>query len=323
MNVKNTACDMLLQHRVERKLRSKRAGDVINRISITQPVRRDNKVRDIAVPASVMLAQQKAASGGIVERRRLEKDVEVENGGAGIYNFDTKAHLFELPAEWKYDVIPEIYEGKNIADFIDPDIDEKLAALEREEALLEEAAEREGVMDDSEDELEEGQRALVDKIRSKRKVIIARRITEKNNNKPVLPRAAKARGLQPADAEKDLQELGLDTAKFAERARSRSRGKKRKVDESMDTGDDDGKEKRVGSTSRARSLSRKRDDSKPRDSSSYKDKRQKTEAAKLSKTVQRPANQVARAGEGDHRIWDMKPKHLFSGKRGIGKTDRR
>jgi hypothetical protein len=44
MNVKNTACDMLLQHRVERKLRSKRAGDVINRISITQPVRRDNKV---------------------------------------------------------------------------------------------------------------------------------------------------------------------------------------------------------------------------------------------------------------------------------------
>jgi hypothetical protein len=31
----------------------------------------------------------------------------------------------------------------------------------------------------------------------------------------------------------------------------------------------------------------------------------------------------ARAGEGDHRIWDMKPKHLFSGKRGIGKTDRR
>jgi nucleolar GTP-binding protein len=165
MNVKNTACDMLLQHRVERKLRSKRAGDVINRISITQPVRRDNKVRDIAVPASVMAAQQKAASGGnhptdpacpadpadsaksylhsrtpftpgIVERRRLEKDVEVENGGAGIYNFDTKAHLFELPAEWKYDVIPEIYEGKNIADFIDPDIDEKLAALVSHDSAL-------------------------------------------------------------------------------------------------------------------------------------------------------------------------------------------
>jgi len=35
--------------------------------------------------------------------------------------------------EWKYDSIPEIIDGKNIADFIDPDIDKKLAELEAEE----------------------------------------------------------------------------------------------------------------------------------------------------------------------------------------------
>lgn len=34
------------------------------------------------------------------------------------------------------DVIPEIMDGKNIADFIDPDIVEKLEALEREEEKL-------------------------------------------------------------------------------------------------------------------------------------------------------------------------------------------
>lgn len=34
------------------------------------------------------------------------------------------------------DIIPEIMEGKNIADFIDPDIAEKLEALEREEEQL-------------------------------------------------------------------------------------------------------------------------------------------------------------------------------------------
>jgi len=39
--------------------------------------------------------------------------------------------------EWKYDVIPEIIDGKNIADFVDPDIAEKLDALEREEQKLE------------------------------------------------------------------------------------------------------------------------------------------------------------------------------------------
>lgn len=38
---------------------------------------------------------------------------------------------------WKYDVIPEFLNGKNVADFIDPDILEKLDALEREEEALE------------------------------------------------------------------------------------------------------------------------------------------------------------------------------------------
>jgi nucleolar GTP-binding protein len=38
--------------------------------------------------------------------------------------------------EWKEDVIPEIMDGKNVADFIDPDIAEKLDALEREEERL-------------------------------------------------------------------------------------------------------------------------------------------------------------------------------------------
>lgn len=38
---------------------------------------------------------------------------------------------------WKDDAIPEIMDGKNVADFIDPDIAEKLEALEREEERLE------------------------------------------------------------------------------------------------------------------------------------------------------------------------------------------
>jgi nucleolar GTP-binding protein len=49
--------------------------------------------------------------------------------------------------EWRNDIIPEIMDGKNIADFIDPDIAEKLEALEREEGMLE----AEGFYDDRED----------------------------------------------------------------------------------------------------------------------------------------------------------------------------
>jgi nucleolar GTP-binding protein len=49
--------------------------------------------------------------------------------------------------EWKSDIIPEIMDGKNIADFIDPDIAEKLEALEREEEMLE----AEGFYEDHDD----------------------------------------------------------------------------------------------------------------------------------------------------------------------------
>jgi nucleolar GTP-binding protein len=49
--------------------------------------------------------------------------------------------------EWKEDTIPEIMDGKNIADFIDPDIAEKLEALEREEERLQ----AEGFYDSEED----------------------------------------------------------------------------------------------------------------------------------------------------------------------------
>lgn len=38
--------------------------------------------------------------------------------------------------EWKDDIIPEVMNGRNIADFFDADIEEKLERLEREEEQL-------------------------------------------------------------------------------------------------------------------------------------------------------------------------------------------
>lgn len=43
----------------------------------------------------------------------------------------------------------------------------------------------------------------------------------------------------------------------------------------------------------------------------------------MSKIAQRKVVTLARKGEGDRHIPTLKPKHLFSGKRGTGKTDRR
>jgi len=38
--------------------------------------------------------------------------------------------------EWRYDKFPEFYNGSNVLDFYDPDITEKLNALEKEEEEL-------------------------------------------------------------------------------------------------------------------------------------------------------------------------------------------
>ena len=63
-----------------------------------------------------------------------------ENGGAGVYSADLRKHyLLENPA-WKRDIMPEIVDGKNVLDYVDPDIEAKLMALEQEEEALAAAA---------------------------------------------------------------------------------------------------------------------------------------------------------------------------------------
>ena len=46
-------------------------------------------------------------------------------------------------------------------------------------------------------------------------------------------------------------------------------------------------------------------------------------AEKKRRKLMKPLEQQARKGEGDRHVPDFKPKHLYSGKRGRGKTDRR
>lgn len=38
--------------------------------------------------------------------------------------------------EWKYDIVPEIMDGKNIVDFVDKDILTRLEELEKEEEMI-------------------------------------------------------------------------------------------------------------------------------------------------------------------------------------------
>jgi nucleolar GTP-binding protein len=69
----------------------------------------------------------------------------------------------------------------------------------------------------------------------------------------------------------------------------------------------------------ARSISRVRD----RSTMGVRNIKQKVQAENIGKKFQRPANLLAKRGEADRAVLSSKPKHLFTGKRGMGKNDRR
>ncbi|EPQ50165.1 putative nucleolar GTP-binding protein 1 [Gloeophyllum trabeum ATCC 11539] len=336
MDLKNKACDALLAHRVDSKMKGNKVNSIINRIHVAQPKARDEVVREPFIPEAVK--NKKKYDKNDPERRKLEKDIEAEEGGPGVYNFNLKKNYMLADPEWKMDVMPEIVDGKNVADFIDPDIAEKLEALEREEEKLQ----AEGFYDSDEDimdsederEAEEAKVALDAKIRSQH--------TKKSMKHAArLPRTAGLRTLSEMTTE--LTKAGLDPSRIQERAemlaKVRSEQRKRKRDEMdvdmedaeaeeaegdwMDVDGEDSPNKRVKGNSGRVVAKGKREPRSNRQLAGMRDEAQASKAIKLRNLGQRERNMHARAGEADRHIRVKMPKHLFSGKRKMGKTDRR
>lgn len=81
------------------------------------------------MPAEATRSAVRERGGELCGRCALQD----QNGGAGVYSMDERK-LYQLRnPDWKHDIVPEIVNGHNIADFVDPDIEEKLKALELEE----------------------------------------------------------------------------------------------------------------------------------------------------------------------------------------------
>lgn len=133
MFVRNTACDRLLNMRVETKVQGKRMNSVLNRIHVAMP-KVSNSDRTPFIPDGVAEARARREAG---EKMQTEKDLEESLGGTGVYSSDLRKDYLLEDEGWKYDVMPEIWEGHNIMDFVDPDIDAKLQELEQEEDELE------------------------------------------------------------------------------------------------------------------------------------------------------------------------------------------
>ncbi|KAG4216652.1 hypothetical protein PC116_g34867, partial [Phytophthora cactorum] len=94
--VKNAACERLLADRVAQKLKAGtnnsgaiggRLADVMARIHVAQPM--NGVTQETFIPDAVKNLRKYDKNDP--ERRKLARDVEAENGGAGVYNVDLKA----------------------------------------------------------------------------------------------------------------------------------------------------------------------------------------------------------------------------------------
>ena len=337
--VKQVCCDKLLAARVEQKLASRRAGEVLNRLHVAQPKPRDAVSRPAVIPHSVALNRMKKADGSL--KIVTEKEMQDANGGAGVYSADLRKDYQLDDDSWKYDIMPEIFNGKNVADFIDPEIDERLAELEREEDALEDAwaADKAEADMEAEPDMDDEEKALLAEVRGRRKELVEthRRKKSAGNNAPTLPRTVSASHADPAKRattrrmKESLEAMGVDPSRAVARAREKSvarEGRLRKrsrsaadADEAMGEGEET--PRKHSSKSRSVSVARRVERADRSKSAGLRDDDERMRAQKMADKAQRKMNKRAKIGEADRTIITKMPKHLFSGKRGIGKTDRR
>ena len=172
--------------------------------------------------------------GGGGRRKKTARELMWENGGPGVWAPDYREQYDLLDPEWRFDAIPQILDGKNIADYFDPDIEEKLRLLEEEEDRLQaeyEAADMERT-DGDDDKLDEMETAQVAEIRDRVKIARAYKDRSGGRNRPALPREIRGRikdchdddAKLKADAiDKRLARVGVDASAMLERGRKRER----------------------------------------------------------------------------------------------------
>ncbi|KAG1449848.1 hypothetical protein G6F56_008525 [Rhizopus delemar] len=310
MNVRNISCDRLLAARVEQKMKGNKINDVINKIHLAMPQQRDNVARLPNIPTDV--ASRVKYDPNDPNRRVLEKDLEIENGGAGVYSVDVKKKYLLKDDDWKYDVIPEFLDGHNVADFIDPEIEEKLEALEREEERLEQEGfyqSDEDIMDDD----EEAMKVAADAIRDRKKLIVQAHRAAHGRTRPMLPKPTAAKYSTVSDMNEQLASMGIDGADASERVREAAAGRKRNRAEAIP--DEAVKEASAGDRAEAEDL--------VMGDMGFRNVKQKMEADKQKKNSQKANNKLGKRGESDRNIQTKMPKHLFSGKLSMGTRDRR
>lgn len=310
-DLKQMACKLLLESRVEEKEQSSRFQAIQNRLYMAQPKARDRLKRESFIPESFIAEQ--AIPVEERTRRKTQRDMEWEGGGPGRYQANDRLTWDLENPDWVDDIMPDIMDGHNIYDNIDPEIADALNELEDEEEgrlatkeMMDSKAKPYYTLDDS----------TVEAVRMIRDRIKVMKMERAMKSTPERRTHSQAEAIERFNARTGSQEpssrikrnRSMSAASDAiERDRSASSHVSTKSSRSMSG----------RSASKDRSLSVNRGEG-------FRDINQKLRAVKLSKVKVRDRNRDGRIGEADRVIVNKMPKHLYTGHvKANGKRDRR
>jgi nucleolar GTP-binding protein len=357
LDVKQTSCDILLEYRraiTEKNLKAgNKSENYNNRIHIAQPIKRDNRKRNPFIPDSVVEEKKQIANEdklmdknpedefnrllkegedeGLVKtiRRNRIKELMEQKGGDGVFFMPDREHFILEKPEWKDDVMPEIMDGKNIFDFVDPDIKLKVEQLQLEEdqrmaeVEMQDDPEQDSDLDDEllleHDQMMENR----DKIRMKHKSVKKHSVPRKARD---LSMTEKFMTTVRTDLAEGTENMKLLSTKQRKEEKDKTKryllAHAKKIKEEYSSVDEDSDENAMDvdeEKPRRRTKLTPEEKKKREDEEKYRVETGRRMKAKINKKHYR----TAKIDESDRRVHNMLPRHLNSGKRGIGKTDRR
>jgi nucleolar GTP-binding protein len=185
-----------------------------------------------------------------------------------------------------------------------------LEALEREEERLE----QEGFYNSDEeilDDEEEAMRTAADAIRDRKKVIIQQHRAAHGRTRPKLIKPVAAKQSTVDEMEGHLESMGIDATDAVERTKAAAGQRKRTRAEAIP----DEAVRDAGAAERGEVLAEEMSQL------GFRNVKQKKEADKQKKLVQKQSAKLGKRGEADRAIQTKMPKHLFSSKTSMGTRD--
>lgn len=317
-DVKKTACEILLDHRLTQKAKDpKKAESVLNRVHVAQP-KMDRVSRPPIIPDSVKAKLERPEG-------KTMREIQDDNGGAGVWAYPYQEHYQLEDPDWKYDKPPDFFHGKNVADFYDPDIEEKLNEIEKEEEYLVSLEQDEIEVSDEDDaKLIKAYKGVQSKIQFKKDEHVFRK---QNSNW--------SKNIEADDLVNHLEgKEGVNTDQIlANRVKKRKTlaelmgvsKKRQKTGEMMEVDKDasmnDNQDTRELLRQKKRNFALGRMSGS--DPKNHSLKVQNEAHERVKKKIERRLKRTTQATDSDRHVVDALPKWLNSGKRGNGKTDRR